>query len=361
MFPHRSAQDHIHFSPKDDNSRFGKATVAFLATIQTAGSPQSHKPNKTEKIGIPPKAQTTSASTENRPLGKNEWAKRKFPEPESRLFPCGFLDNAGPSEHAHELSFHFALPAIVNPFPSHQHNVDRLGDFVLKQAKGFSQQASSTMADNRFLSDLLFADNHSQTRIIPLGRKPPIHNRNVGRHTLASLLEIVKFLSAENALSRAEEKSLRFLHETAYTGVKRLRPFLRRLANMARPLRLEFRLRNPCCRFRRIFDGWYVRFISQLLIYYLAKIFKFCFRNPLFQSSSQRLPGFLPQRKREERITTKQRLSRPRLKIGSIRDKFLHLPRRPRWNRHKGKDSENFANERRQTAASPRNKAKGKP
>lgn len=80
------------------------------------------------------------------------------------------------------------------------------------------------------------------------------------------------------------------------------------------------------------------------------KIFEFHFRNPLFQSSSQRLPGFPPQRKREERITTKQRLSRPRLKIGSIRDKFLHLPRRLRWNRHKGKDSENFANERRQTA-----------
>ena len=134
------------------------------------------------------------------------------------------------------------------------------------------------MADDGFLSDLLFADDHSQARVIPLGRKPPIHNRNVGRHTLASLLEIVKFLGAENALSRPEEESLQFLHETAYTGVKRLRPFLRRLAKIARPLRLEFRLRNPCCRFRRIFDGWYVRFISQILIY-LAKIFESCFEN----------------------------------------------------------------------------------
>ena len=154
----------------------------------------------------------------------------------------------------------------MNPFPSYQHNVNRLGDFVLKSAKGFSQQASGSMANDGFLSDLFFADDHSQTRVIPLGRKPPIHNRNVGRHPLTSLFEIVKFLGAENALSRTEEESLRFQHETAYTGVKRLRPFLRRLANMARPLRLEFRLRNPCCRFRRIFDGWYVRFISQLPI-----------------------------------------------------------------------------------------------
>lgn len=218
MFSRRSAQDHIHFFPKDDNGRFGKVTIAFLATIQTAGSPQLHKPNKTEKIGTPQKVRITSTSTENRTLGKNEWARRKFPEPESRPFSCGLLQNSGPSEHAHELSFHFALPAIVNPFPSHQHNVDRLRNFVLKKTKGFSQQASSTMADNGFLSDLLFADDHSQTRIIPLGRKPPIHNRNMGRHTLASLLEIVKFLSPENALSRTEEESLRFLHETKLYG-----------------------------------------------------------------------------------------------------------------------------------------------
>ena len=49
----------------------------------------------------------------------------------------------------------------------------------------------------------------------------------------------------------------------AYTGVSRLRPTRRRLARVARPLLLEFRFRNPCCRLRRIFDGWYCRFINQ--------------------------------------------------------------------------------------------------
>ena len=157
------------------------------------------------------------------------------------------------------------------------------------------------MADDGFLSDLLFADHHSQARVIPLGRKPPIHNRNVGRHPLSGLFEIVKFLGAKNALSRTKEKSLRFRHETAYTGVKRLRPFLRRLAKIARPLRLEFRLRNPCCRFRRIFDGWYVRFISQLLIY-LVEILRILLRkSSLTQSSAKRLSKFLPQRKRKEK------------------------------------------------------------
>jgi len=40
-----------------------------------------------------------------------------------------------------------------------------------------------------------------------------------------------------------------------YTGVNRLRPTRRRLRKIARPLLLELRLKNPCCRFRRIFDG----------------------------------------------------------------------------------------------------------
>src|SRR6185369_2952114 len=34
---------------------------------------------------------------------------------------------------------------------------------------------------------------------------------------------------------------------------------------MARPLLLELRLRKPCCRLRRIFDGWYCRFIKSVL------------------------------------------------------------------------------------------------
>src|ERR1039458_3026486 len=37
--------------------------------------------------------------------------------------------------------------------------------------------------------------------------------------------------------------------------VRRLRPTRRRLASVALPLLLELRLRNPCCRLRRIFDG----------------------------------------------------------------------------------------------------------
>ena len=40
-----------------------------------------------------------------------------------------------------------------------------------------------------------------------------------------------------------------------YTGVRRLRPTRRRLASVALPLLLALRLRNPCWRLRRIFDG----------------------------------------------------------------------------------------------------------
>jgi hypothetical protein len=31
---------------------------------------------------------------------------------------------------------------------------------------------------------------------------------------------------------------------------------------MPRPLLVELRLRKPCCRLRRIFEGWYCRFMS---------------------------------------------------------------------------------------------------
>ena len=44
------------------------------------------------------------------------------------------------------------------------------------------------------------------------------------------------------------------------------------------------------------------------------KIFELCFGNPLFQSLAQRLLGFLPQRKREEKITTNQKPVKTALK-----------------------------------------------
>ena len=46
------------------------------------------------------------------------------------------------------------------------------------------------------------------------------------------------------------------------TGVSRLRPTRRRFRKIPRPLLLELRLRKPCCRLRRIFEGWYCRFMS---------------------------------------------------------------------------------------------------
>jgi hypothetical protein len=47
------------------------------------------------------------------------------------------------------------------------------------------------------------------------------------------------------------------------TGVSRWRPARRRRHKVARPLLLRLRARKPCCRLRRIFDGWYWRFINR--------------------------------------------------------------------------------------------------
>jgi hypothetical protein len=42
--------------------------------------------------------------------------------------------------------------------------------------------------------------------------------------------------------------------------VRRLRPFRRRAARIARPARVRIRSRNPCVFARRRVFGWYVRF-----------------------------------------------------------------------------------------------------
>jgi hypothetical protein len=46
------------------------------------------------------------------------------------------------------------------------------------------------------------------------------------------------------------------------TGVSRLRPTRRRLRKIPRPLLVARRARNPCCRTRRILEGWYWRFMT---------------------------------------------------------------------------------------------------
>ena len=57
--------------------------------------------------------------------------------------------------------------------------------------------------------------------------------------------------STRSARSKSPPRNLFAPH----TGVKRLRPTRRRLRRMPRPLLVELRLKKPCCRRRRTFDG----------------------------------------------------------------------------------------------------------
>ena len=61
---------------------------------------------------------------------------------------------------------------------------------------------------------------------------------------------------------------------------------MRRLST-ARPALVEFRLRNPCARFRLIFDGWYVGFL--FAAGWLLHLKKCCVRRrPVAQGSRRR-------------------------------------------------------------------------
>lgn len=51
---------------------------------------------------------------------------------------------------------------------------------------------------------------------------------------------------------------------TGQTAVKRFRPLLRRALMTLRPPRVDMRARNPSWRLRRIFDGWYWRFMLEM-------------------------------------------------------------------------------------------------
>jgi hypothetical protein len=88
--------------------------------------------------------------------------------------------------------------------------------------------------------------------------------RDVAPHPLTEQPLEIALLS--DPLLRAEPESRPTLasghaaRRDAYTA-RRLRPLARRARSTARPPRVPLRTRKPWRRVRRVFDGWYVRFI----------------------------------------------------------------------------------------------------
>ena len=147
----------------------------------------------------------------------------------------------------------------------HQHEFDRLGQFMLMLPETFAEQTPRAAA---FDGPSDFPARHDAQFWCGAGGQPlPIGDETTLREPFALLpdaYEITVLAEAPGAPQSQAPGIWRRVtsvwgqggHEQAdQTGVRRLRPTRRRLRKVARPLLVDLRARNPCCRLRRIFDG----------------------------------------------------------------------------------------------------------
>ncbi len=145
-----------------------------------------------------------------------------------------------------------------NGIPGDEHQVHRLRELVLMQTETLPQEPSRPAAGHRSAHPT--GGNNPKPRSRTGSKRPPIGDKTTERQPLtflpysrkvSSLLDVRSAAEAETAWREGGHAPAL----VAYTGVNLLRPTRRRLRKMALPLLLELRLKNPCCRLRRIFDG----------------------------------------------------------------------------------------------------------
>ena len=96
--------------------------------------------------------------------------------------------------------------------------------------------------------------------------------------------------TAHRATVAAEEVEVVPSTQSANQADSRARPFWRRAEMMARPARVCIRFRKPCFLARRRVLGWYVRFISGLLLASVGVVRKGSAQMPSRTMGSAQLP-----------------------------------------------------------------------
>jgi hypothetical protein len=157
-----------------------------------------------------------------------------------------------------KILLHFGEILSDNRRPRDQHQIDRFRQFILMKSKTFPQQPPRSRPNHCIAN--FSGGNHAQSRSRTRRQLAPIRNQTPYRQALAFLAYPRKIAALFDSRPPAEPESLWSFGGHApsaspQTGVKRLRPTRRRLRRIALPLLLELRLRNPCWRFRRIFEG----------------------------------------------------------------------------------------------------------
>jgi len=174
------------------------------------------------------------------------------------------FQQAGAVQHRQKVFFHGGKIAVRDGRPRHQYQFDRLGQFMLVLPEAFPQQPPRSAAFDRTADFAARDDAHFRRHA--LRQAMPVDNETTQRQTLALLPHPHKIPVPAEPHSAAQSPTPgigrpgsgvwgRGGHEPGQTGVRRLRPSRRRLRRVARPLLVDFRARNPCCRLRRIFDG----------------------------------------------------------------------------------------------------------
>ena len=155
---------------------------------------------------------------------------------------------------------HFAKVFAGDDGTRDEDEIERLREFVLMEAEGFTQKTASAIAHDGSAN---FAGGDDAKTRCGFGRQAAvIGNETAIDKALAFLPDAGKVAALLDALALGEAPARWGFR--VQTGVRRLRPTRRRLRRMARPLLVELRLKKPCWRLRRIFEGWYCRFINHL-------------------------------------------------------------------------------------------------
>jgi len=162
------------------------------------------------------------------------------------------LDQARPPERGEKILFHPGEFFPGNRVARDQNQFHRLGQIVLMPAKTLAEQPPGAAALHRAAD--FFAGDHAQFGHGPGRQRMPVGNETAQHEAFAAQPDPHEIAVLRKPPVAAQTQAIRrrWIHRI---GVRRLRPTRRRLARMALPLLLELRLRNPCWRRRRTFDG----------------------------------------------------------------------------------------------------------
>ena len=180
-------------------------------------------------------------------VGSFGWRSRRERTP--------LAEQPGPAQDSAEVVLHLLERSVHDGRPSHQDHQKRRGQRFLLKPERLAQQASRPAANHRGTNPAGSDDPQAGTAA-RRGRHP-VDDHTASRGTTAHLPQTRELTAATQTHRPGETQPARGrAHGTwVQTGVRRLRPSRRRLARIARPLLLLLRARNPCWRFRRIFDG----------------------------------------------------------------------------------------------------------